>query len=141
MFARASLKLADFRTPAARSVFWDFQRLDSLKNSSCSNSLMSSPWICPLSDPPWTLFVVLSQSFHLSGLPAFLSVPFHHPFSIPCVRLLCPPLSLPLSPWHEVAPSGRGAICHTPMDFCSVFITHVLCALHLIVSFGSGVSG
>ncbi len=47
-------------------------------------SSKSSPWICPLSDPPWTQFVVLSQSFHLSGLP-----------SPSLLHSLCPP---PMSP-------------------------------------------
>ncbi len=30
---RVSLKLTGFRTPTARSVFWDFEQLDSLKSA------------------------------------------------------------------------------------------------------------
>ncbi len=69
------------------------------------------PGLC-LSSSSWVS--VLRPNLLQLCLPAFLpAVPCHHPFSTPCVLLLIPPPSLPLSLCHEVAPSRRGANCHT----------------------------
>ncbi|KAI2650428.1 DExH-box ATP-dependent RNA helicase DExH13 [Labeo rohita] len=50
--------------------------------SSCSGSLLSSPWLLPPSSPPWTLFIVLLPEDRPPPEPPptmtlLFSLPFH----------------------------------------------------------------